>query len=49
METMLIIGLVVGSWVGFLGGRLWAERGRASYEARAAWLGRKRYRGTRPF
>lgn len=49
METLLVIGLVIGVWVGFLIGRMWAERGRASFEARGAWLVRKRYRGTRPF
>lgn len=46
---MLITGLVLGAIVGFIVGRGLAERGRAAFEARAAWNGRKRYRGTRPF
>lgn len=49
MEAMLIIGLVVGLWLGFLFGRMWSERSRAASEARGAWAIRKRHRGTRPF
>lgn len=48
MEVMLLV-LVIGVFIGFRAGRMWSERSRAAFEARAAWTGRKRYRGTRPF
>lgn len=49
METLIGVAFFLGIYVGFLLGREYAERGRGRFEARAAWTGRKRYRGTRPF
>lgn len=46
MDALVAVAFAAGFMIGALYGRWRSESGRARYEGRQAWLGRRRYRGT---
>lgn len=44
MITMLLIGVGIGGFLGFHGGRWCADAARARHDMTQTWRGRRRYR-----